>query len=117
MQLASFFNIVANTPNELEEMVLEIFPEIKLSISWDYGIKHLKGLYNLCEGLRISTNALVLDAALMPDENFIYHAGLFFNVITHMEPKENGKTSGEHIAASGGRFDNVLHFYSMPKRP
>ncbi len=66
--------------------------------------------------MKINISRVLLDASLVPDENLIYHSGMFFTVMT--TPRvvrgvkfSTAKHSPEKISAIGGRFDNTLHLY------
>jgi len=125
--LFKYLNIVVNNPTELETKILEIFAELDSSSTFVNTINHLKQLYIYCEGLKVNVNRIIFDSSLMPDDNLIYHSGLYFNVValsskdaknSNNKP-QNYTRSGQSdkIAAVGGRFDNTLYMYGDPARP
>ncbi len=110
-KLLDFLNLRAETPEDLEAKMNSIFQGFNKNAAWTYAIGQLKKLYSYCEGLRINMNRMMLDTSLMPDNNLVYHAGLFFAVLAEHRSRSRTPGPDDTVAAIGGRFDNTLSQY------
>jgi len=113
-KFTSLINVQAKAPAELDYKMTKI-SAFKRNPLWDYALGQLEILFSYLQMMNINSNKISIDMSLMPDNGFIYHSGLIFNVF-HDQPIKQ-KQLESHIVAIGGRYDNTLYQCMNPCYP